>query len=164
MQDITDLMDHYRITGRSIWNAAFWSQPELRNWDSWEQFEQIKNLLFSALVVGRLEQIGCCADLATVPRPILQVRPGQSSTVPIMIHLPRQGDRNNYWDDPVREITGEETELHFLDYFDWDKMNYIDFQYYRVKIIGFPSQPHLQGREALLQHSHAKVFVNSPSA
>ena len=164
MRDITDLMDHYRIAVRSIWNAAFWSQPELRNWDSWDQFEQIKNLLFSALVIGRLEQIGCCVDLATVPRPALQVAPAHSGSVPILIHQPRDGDRNTYWDDPVREISAADAELQFLDFFDWDKMNYIDFQYYRVRIVAFASQPHLVGREALLQHSHAKVFVNSPPA
>jgi hypothetical protein len=163
MRDITVLMDHYRIAGRSIWNAAFWSQPELRNWDSWDQFEQIKCLLFGALVVGRLEQIGCCVDLATVPRPELRVTPAHSGSVPILIHRPREGDRNVYWDDPVREVSAADANLHFLDFFDWDKMNYIDFQYYRVRIAAFASQPHLVGREALLQHSHAKVFVNLPS-
>jgi hypothetical protein len=43
-------------------------------------------------------------------------------------------------------------------------MNYIDFQYYRVRIVGFASQPHLVGREALLEHLHAKVCVNSSPA
>ena len=51
--------------------------------------------------------------------------------MPILIHLPREGNqsRNCYWDDPVREVRATETEPHFLDYFDWNNMDYIDFQY-----------------------------------
>jgi hypothetical protein len=161
MRDITNLMDHYRIVARSIWNTGFWPDPELRNWDSWEQFEQIKKLLFIALVAGGLEEIGGPSDMATTSGPTIRVVPFPPERVPIMIHLPREGDRNWYWDDPVREVAATEAELHFLDYFDWDKMNYVDFRYYRVRIASFASRPHLLGREALLEHQHAKVFVSS---
>jgi len=150
MRDITELLDHYRNTARSIWNAGFWSQPELRNWDSWDQFEQIKNLLFSALVVERLEQVECHTASTPLPHLVIHVLPAHSESVPILIHRPREGDRNTYWDDPVREVSGADADLHFLDFFDWDKMNYIDFQYYRVRITAFASQPQLVGREALV--------------
>jgi hypothetical protein len=41
-------------------------------------------------------------------------------------------------------------------------MAYADFEYYRVRIAAFPRQPHLAGREALIKHQYAKVFVDSP--
>ncbi len=76
-----------------------------------------------------------------------------------MIQKPREGDRCNYWDDPVREVKASDVELHFLDYFDWNQMGYVDFQYYRVRIVTFALQPHLVGREALLEHQYARVFT-----
>jgi len=40
-----------------------------------------------------------------------------------------------------------------------DMMNYAEFRYYRVRIMEFPLQPHLVGREALLEHHLARVFI-----
>jgi hypothetical protein len=31
MKDITAIFDHYRVSARSIWNSAFWPDPDLRN-------------------------------------------------------------------------------------------------------------------------------------
>jgi len=42
-----------------------------------------------------------------------------------------------------------------------NELNYVDFQYYRVRIQAFPSQPHLVGREALLQHHDANIFLSA---
>jgi hypothetical protein len=156
-REVTDLMDHYRVVARSVWNTGFWLVPELRNWDSRERFEEIKRLLFRKLVSERLEQ----PDEPQAKGCDYRVVPVGTGPVPIMIHQPRQADRNLYWDDPIREIRASESELCFLDYFDWDEMTYIDFQYYRVRIQAFASQPQLVGREALLQHHDAKVFVSS---
>jgi len=162
MREITNLFDHYRVVARSIWNTGFWSEPELQNWDSRDQFEQITRLLFKALVVARVVGGHCC-DLSSLPPDhAYYVVPMGTGPVPISIERPREGDRNHYWDDPVGEVKSTEVELHFLDYFDWDEMGYIDFQYYQVRIAAFPSQPHLVGRDALIEHLHAKVFVDLP--
>ena len=55
MREITNLFDHYRVVARSIWNTGFWSQQDLQTWDARDRFEQIKKLLFKALVAGQLE-------------------------------------------------------------------------------------------------------------
>ena len=163
MREITNLMEHYRVTARSVWNTAFWSVPGLQNWDSWDRFEQIKKLLFDALVKAQLEEAERFNGSDTKPDQLCRVVPIEPGPVPIMIHRPREGDRNRYWDDPIREVKPSQAELCFLDYFDWNSMSYLDFQYYRVRITAFPSQPHLVGREALVDHQHATVFVLSPS-
>lgn len=79
-----------------------------------------------------------------------------------MIHKPRGGDRNRYWDDPVNRIAPSEANLRFVDYFDWDRMNYSDLRYYQVQIEAFPSKPHLVGRDALIEHGCAKVMTAEP--
>ncbi len=93
MRDVTDLMDHYRVVARSIWNTGFWSQPDLQNWDSRDDFREIRKLLFNALVIARLDA-----------ERDLQVVPVGSTAVPIMIQRPREGDQahNRYWDDPQK--------------------------------------------------------------
>lgn len=149
MRDVTDLMDHYRVVARSIWNTGFWSQPDLQNWDSRDDFREIRKLLFNALVIARLD----------VERN-LQVVPLDSTTVPIMIQRPRGEGQAGYWDDPVKEIKASDAKLVFIDYFDWNEMGYIDFQYYKVRIVSFGSQPHLVGREALLEHQYANVIAD----
>ena len=166
MRDVTHLMDHYRVVARTIWNAGFWSQPDLQNWDSRDHFRQIRKLLFNALVTARLDETdeGCsCTDLGALPDRTLQVVPLDSTTVPIMIQRPRGEGQAGYWDDPVKEIKASDAKLVFIDYFDWNEMGYIDFQYYKARIVSFASQPHLVGREALLEHQNANVFADVAS-
>ena len=161
MRDVTHFMDHYRVVARTIWNVGFWSQPDLQNWDSRDDFREIKKLLFNALVLARLDETDeVCTDLRAFTDRTLRVVPLDSATVPIMIQRPRGEDQAGYWDDPVTDIKASDATLTFIDYFDWNEMGYIDFQYYRVRIVSFVSQSHLVGREALLQHQHAKVFVS----
>ena len=163
MRNITDLMDHYRIIARSVWNTAFWAQADLRTWDAGDQFEQIKKLSFKSLVVARQEEGHCCDLYGLADNQIYQVVPGHPYNVPIMIQRSRERDQSGYWDDPVKQVKASEAEFHFLDFFDWNHMADADFQYYRVRIAAFPSQAHLVGREALMEHLHAKVFVDSSS-
>ena len=162
MREITDLFDHYRMVARAIWNAGYWSQPDQRNWDSHDQFLQVARLLFKSLVVARAEGGHCCDLNGLPPDHTYLVVPRGSGPVSIMIERPREGDRNHYWDDPVNLINAADVELHFLEYFDWNLMNYLDFQYYRVRIAAFPAQPHLVGRDALIEHMNARIYVDLP--
>jgi hypothetical protein len=161
MQDVTEIFDHFREAARSVWNTAFRPVPELRSWDAQGRFEIVKERLFEALVLLRTGDYGCCEDLSKAPRPAFCVVPDLSDTLPILIHKPREGDRNRYWDDPVTSVRRGEVELRFLDYFDWDILDYVDFEYYRVRVEAFPAQPHLVGREALVKRSYAKVMIGA---
>ncbi len=158
LPDVTDVMNYYRIIARSLWNFGFWPLPELRNWDSRDQFDQVKALLFKAFVEARVAEGHLC-NLTNVPEHKYVVVPSVPGPVPVMIHRPREGDHNWYWDDPVDRLRPSDAELHFMDYFDWDDMNYAEFRYYRVCIVDFPLQPHLAGRQALLEHHLARVYV-----
>lgn len=158
MRDVTHLFEHYRITARQLWNSGFWSQADLRDWDTSDRFLTIRQLLFEALVLARVSGSGC-GHLGSDDRSRLPFYVVPQGCVPIMIHRPRDGDQNWYWDDPVRQVDGSGAKLLFHDYFDWDLMSYLDFQYYRVRIVSFDSQPHLVGRQALIEHRNARVFV-----
>jgi hypothetical protein len=158
MKDVTDILDHYRMAARSVWNTAFWPVPELRNWDSDERFDEIQRILFEELVLRQLNRQWPAEDIFRKPIPFLHVVPA-SPSVPIMIQKPRPDTRNQYWDDPVNRIERGESELHFCEYFDWNRMAYRDLLYYRTAIVAFPTQSHLVGREALLERQYGAVFL-----
>jgi hypothetical protein len=49
MKDISSVFDHYRVSARTIWNTAFWPDPNFRNWDSIEKFDEMQRILFREL-------------------------------------------------------------------------------------------------------------------
>jgi hypothetical protein len=157
--DVTEAFDHYRVAARSVWNTAFWPYAELRSWDARDQFRKVKELLFEALVIRRLCEGQRSAEAHALSGSVFRVVPRHPGVrVPIMISKPRAGDRNQYWDDPVNQVSESDAELEFLDYFDWDELSTVDFQYYRIRITAFPAQAHLVGREALLEHQNGRVL------
>ena len=156
MTDVTPVLDHFRIAARSLWNSAFWPDPAFRNWDAVERFQEIQRILFDELVLTKLDKEWPLEDILRKPIPFLQVVP-VSSSVPVMIAKPRPNTRNRYWDDPIRSLTQGEAELHFQAYFDWNEMDYQDFLYYRATIAGFATQPHLAGREILIERQYGAV-------
>jgi hypothetical protein len=74
-----------------------------------------------------------------------------------MIQNPRGPQQTGYWDDPVKEIPKNGIEMHFINFFDWNRMAVQDFRYYRVSVVKFDEHPHLVGREALIETHYARV-------
>ncbi len=83
----------------------------------------------------------------------------RSQYVPIMIQQPCPGALKGYWDDPVNQVALGKVKTHFLAFFDWDEQDYRDVQYYHVLNASFNEQPHLVGREALIERQCVKVFL-----
>jgi hypothetical protein len=158
MADINNIFDHYRVSARSIWNTAFWPDPDFRNWDSVEQFDEIQRILFSELVLGKLGKGWPTHEIFRIPIPFFLVLPSIQDA-PIMIQNPRPDKPIGYWDHPVNRIRPGEAEMRFLEYFDWNRLDYLDFRYYRVQIAKFDSRPELVGREALIERQQANVHL-----
>jgi hypothetical protein len=59
----------------------------------------------------------------------------------------------------VKQIATGEAEMHFLECFDWNRMDYLDFNYYKVQIARFNARPELVGREALIERQYALVHL-----
>lgn len=157
VKDVTPIFDHYRVTVRGIWNNAFWPDEDFRNWDSIENFHEIEKLLFQELVLGKIDTTWPLEKTFSDPIPYLRVMPSHAGGTPVMIQNPRPGAPRGYWDHPTNWVKPEEAELLFISYFDWNLMDYIDLQYYLVKIAGFDNHPELIGREALIERRNATV-------
>jgi hypothetical protein len=155
MTDITSLMNTYRECARNLWNAYFSSREF--TWDLHDEYENIRKLLFNALVVYELDsEIECCG-IGTALSPMLNVVPSAKS-VPILINRPSK-DGNGYWDQEMNMSVGtDDIRLMFLDYFDFSQFPVKDFKFYRCKILQFPKCIEYEGREALIEVSDAKIF------
>jgi hypothetical protein len=125
-------------------------------------FRSIEKILFNALVLDKFDDVFPEEedDLFSKPIPFFEVAPFTTS-VPIMIACPRPGVPNGMWDDPVDRVGMKQARMNFIAFFDWDANDYRDLQYYRVKIAGFDEQPHLVGREALIERQYARVFYSN---
>lgn len=156
MNDVSEILDHYRMAARSLWNTAFWAVPDLRTTEATDQFEEIKLILFDGLVLARLEQQCVPAQLFRSPLPFLRVTPS-SPTVPILINNPRP-EGPGYWDYPLNHVDSDKVEMHFIDFFDWNQFNYVDFHYCRVKIAKLRAHPDVEGREALIERQYSRFF------
>jgi hypothetical protein len=159
MEDVTGVFDHYRITVRSIWNTGFWPDPAFQDWEAQERFEEVSRILFDELVLTKLDLEWQISDIFRKPMPFFRIQPTSDYGCPVMID--REGDAltgGGVWNDPVNRLRPLEAELHFIQFFDWDKMNYIDLQYYMAGIAVFAAQPHLVGRRALIDRQYLKVF------
>lgn len=154
MQEVTHLLNAYRESARGLWNNYLRAEADF---DRVDAFAALCEGLLTELVLRPLGKQGYKKASASDPYPFLRVVP-VADPVPIMINRPSQ-DGNKYWDDPVSQVGEQGVKLLLIDYFDWDQLGFIDFQYYRVKVLGFDKHPHLVGREALLGVHHAKVFV-----
>jgi hypothetical protein len=155
VKDISDVFDHYRMSARSIWNTAFWPDIALQHWDSVEQFDEIQRILFSELVLRKTEREWPVQDVFQKAIPFFCIVP--TCNAPIMINNPRSPTETGYWDHPVNRVKPGESELQFIAYFDWNRMDYVDLRYYRVKIIRFDGHSDVVGREALIDRDHTAV-------
>jgi hypothetical protein len=149
VKDVSAIFDHFRVSARDIWNRGFWPVPDFQNWDSSDVFQEIRMLLFEEFVLTRLDLEWPREKIFLEPIPFFNLGP-KSQTGSALIQ--RSASEHGYWDHPIREIKAGEAELHFVDYFDWDQMDYQDFQYYRAKIASFPAHPETVGLEVLLEH------------
>lgn len=151
MKDVTDLMSAYRECARHLWNVYFAAKGD--SCEPEQAFEQIRRLLFDALVVT---EAGIDDVALNQRRNNFRVVPRGS--VPILIRRPSR-DGNWYWDqEPNLRVGPTEVQLLFADYYDYGHYPLRDFQFYLCHILAFPSRSEYQGRDALIEVGHAEVF------
>lgn len=154
MSDITELMNTYRECSRNLWNVYFSRREDIGG--SLDVFEQIRQLLFESLVLSELPCEGE-TEGEDEHRPVLKVIP-QERTLILIQRLSGPGEAG-YWDQEKDMVVGPtDIMLALIDYFDFSQVPIKNFHYYQCKVLSFPSHPDYQGREALLEVAHAKVF------
>jgi hypothetical protein len=155
LRDVTDLFHKYRECARGIWNNFLRENADFQSDDA---FSVIREQLFHEIVLRAVDKREYRQTNPDDPFPFLHLVP-VTDTVPIMINRPSQ-DGNQYWDEPINRVPQQGTTLLFIDYFDWDRSDFMDFQYYRVRVSSFDKYPHLAGRDALLDVHNARALFD----
>jgi hypothetical protein len=161
MEDVTNLLNIYRECSRHLWNSYYiklFTESSSSD-DILDRFESIDRLLFSSLVLSKLNKLSFENDFGKNPLHFLQIEPATEES-PILINRPST-DRNKYWDESVNRVSASECILHFIGYFDWDKYSFAEYAYYWVKIASFAKYPSLVGREALILTTNARAIYSS---
>ena len=65
-----------------------------------------------------------------------------------------------YWDNPIKKVKKGDPVMHFIDYFNRDSLDQIDFRYFRVRITESDKYPTLVGNDALIETIHATVYYD----
>src|SRR5438067_3154559 len=106
-------MNLYRECSRNIWNSYLGVHENSRQLEP--QYEQIRKLLFEALVVNDIESGAHASGKQATP--VLKVVP--FPTMPILLRRSSE-DGNVYWDqEPDLRFEGEKITLAFIDYYDF---------------------------------------------
>jgi len=87
--DVSGIFDHYCTSARTIWNTAFWPDPDFRNWDSIDEFHEVEKRLFQGLVLAMVDKEWPLQDLFECAIPFFQLVPKIPQGTPIMIQNPR---------------------------------------------------------------------------
>lgn len=153
---MSSIFDHYRVSARAVWNNAFWPIIDHTNWNYVDQFDEIKRILFDQLVLDRVGKDFPVQNIFRTPMAFFRVVPSWKSS-PVMIQNPRPDKSTGYWDHPVNRLGPEDAEMHFLEYFDWNRLDFVDFEYYHAMIARFDTRPELVGREVLIDRKNASV-------
>jgi len=149
--DIDELICRFRIASRELYNNFFMVRNPYENdgWDSEQRFSDVEELLFQKLVLEPTSINGEKYGRAQ-PMILVQLRLGEFAP----IRLNREIE-SGYWDYPIPEVTND-ARLLFLEFFDWDQLDYRNNQYVLVQVDHWPSHPETVGKRALIESQYVR--------
>jgi hypothetical protein len=164
MEEIDELLNSYRESARNLWNVYIRHQilrneKEYSPWEISDEFDDLCTILFHMLVLKPLGQMNyqkTASYKATKDAlPFIHVAPKHE--VQILINR-EKNETSGYWDYPVNSLKPNMADIRFVDYFDFDKLGYRNFEYYHVRIVSSDEFPDLIERDALLIPQHVNIL------
>ena len=162
MKDITETMLMFRECARNLWNAHLHPHaPQGDPWDFQDSYQDILVKLFSMFMAGgkKTEDLAISPSYSRRNEPLNAIRivPCPGHGVPV--HINREVPASGYWDHPMERVTSEDADLRFIDFFDFDVLEFHEFEYYRVRIVHSASRADIIGRDALTKVRHTTAFI-----
>jgi hypothetical protein len=116
----------------------------------WRSSFQLSKTCYFTLVIERASLRP--VDYGNVqPEILVELRNGIQAA-PAMLN---REIKSGYWDCPTTELTGD-VRLLFINFFDWDQLDYRDNRYVRVQIDRWSLQPQTIGKHALIEPMHVQ--------
>lgn len=140
-------VNQFRLASRELFNNYFLEEFLINeDWDFYEKYTSLEELLFSALVTSRT---GIDEVTYGLPQPQISVIPDPLATSGIPIMLNRDID-SGYWDHSIScAIQG--CTFTFISFFDWNERSFKDHRYVRTIVKEWPNNPELIGKQALIE-------------
>lgn len=157
MKNITRNLQIYKEMARFIHNQFYFHKLNF-TFDTIDNLNIIKQQLFYQLV---LDEIGVEFEIDrifTEKIPFIKIYPRFGIDIPIFVNRP-SSDGNLYWDNIIKNINKKDIEIEFINFFDWDQLNIVDFKYYIGKIISFEKKEEFIGNEVLIESEYCDVFL-----
>jgi hypothetical protein len=159
MKDITDLVQRYRLALRGIWDESFFSDPELRTWESVEAFRKLKLPMFQALIAHPLGLYSA----TNLFGPGFEVVTDSGGEMLVSKLIPSSPDGGGVCEPLRGPFAPDAFKATLLDFLDWVPLDYIDFRYYLVRIDEFPAHPTRVGHHALIDTFFSRVYRREES-
>jgi hypothetical protein len=150
--NLDERMKRFRIASRELFNAYFRMPKGTTSEEAFleeERFNAVQELLFIKLVTEPLG-IPQQQHFYQNAQPNIRVAIETVDSIPALIN---REIKSGYWDYPIGRVTNE-TIMLFKTFFDFDSLGYRDNQYVRAKIIRWPSQPDVVGKDVLLESQY----------
>jgi hypothetical protein len=159
MKDVTDLVQRYRLALRQIWNQNFYSDPELRDWESVEVFRELKLPLFNALVAHPLRLERPTGLFGTGFEVVPDMTEGVRGIGSLLVNRTVPSSLGGgVWEHLSGPFGAGAFKATLFDFVDWMPLAYIDLQYYEVLIDEFPADPTKVGQHALVEPGFVRVY------
>lgn len=164
MLEITEVLLGYRECARHIWNAHVIAGADQDvDWDLRDQFEDAIAILFSAIVLRKVgysdREVKQAYWSPLEPFNFLRVIP--NGTAPILIN---REVASGYWDHPIQKLEESDADMRFVGFFDWNVLEYREFEFIQVVIVSSASHPELAGRHALVKPQYVSIFFDETAA
>ena len=153
------LIQRYCECARSVWNSFLLSEDpdEL----AVKRFDQIRRLLFHAIVLARLD-LDDERQADDEPFTHLQVIAGTGPLTVLVERPSEDGDR--YWEAAPKDLDFSGAQMQFVDLFDWDPRGFRDMSLVMVWIVSGPQGADLDRQYALFERQSVTVVVKDMSA
>lgn len=169
MQDVTHHLYAYLEAKRNLWNTYFREKiKSLYECSPLEEYEEIDDLLFSALVVHNLALSNHQSRREVIDTPwlFLRARPSvglDALSLMVSDSVVESVSDNRAWEEAKVIELRNNSDFGFIEFFDWDRYGFVTYPYVRVKIDDGSMLPDLVGREALIDVMNVRVFFKSPA-
>jgi hypothetical protein len=152
---LTDEIHQFREVARHLWNTYLKRDAD---WDSVDTFDEICKKLFEEQITLRLELSASPIPVDTPKNPLDEYRLVAPHTGKLPLLINREIPASGYWDYPVEWIPPEEhPDIRPMPFFDFDLLGWRKLEFYQARIINCPSNPELNGRDALIRCENVEI-------
>ena len=158
MPTVDHLIQRYCECARSTWNNYL--RPSDADETAVERYEEVRALLFRAIVLDGVGMSGAVRDREDETWPFLRVIAGAELS-PILVNTP-SSDGNQYWESAEKGTDLSDAEILLVDLFDWDPQAFRDLALVMALVVASPKHPELTGRSILVERNSVTFVVDQP--